>query len=67
MADLHNTVMGKKLIEHTFPEIVRQLERIADSMENNDSALQKSLESLIRQEPNDQQLGKLIRSLWQKI
>ena len=66
MADLHNTVMGKKLIEHTFPEIARQLERIADSMENNDSALLKSLKSLIEKEPNDQDLGKLIRSIWQK-
>ena len=66
MADLHNTVMGKKLIEHTFPEIAKQLERIADSMENNDSALLKSLKSLIEKEPNDQDLGKLIRSIWQK-
>ena len=64
MADLHNTVMGKKLIEHTFPEIVRQLERIANSMENNDSALLKSLKSLIEKESNDQELGKLIRSIW---
>lgn len=66
MADLHNTVMGKKLIEHTFPEIAYQLKRIADSMENNDSALLKSLKSLIEKEPNDQELGKLIRSIWQK-
>ena len=33
MAELHNTIMGKKLIEHTLPEIARQLERIADVLE----------------------------------
>ena len=33
MAELHNTVMGKRLIEHTLPEIARQLERIADVLE----------------------------------
>ena len=34
MAELHNTIMGKRLIEHTLPEIARQLSRIADSLEN---------------------------------
>jgi len=33
MAELHNTVMGKRLIEHTLPEIARQLERIANVLE----------------------------------
>ena len=66
MADLHNTVMGKRLIESTFPEIAHQLKRIADSMENKDTALQKSLKSVIEKEPNDQELGKLIRSIWNK-
>lgn len=33
MADLHETVMGRRLIEHTLPEIARQLERIANAME----------------------------------
>ena len=31
--ELHNTVMGRRLIEHTLPEIARQLERIADALE----------------------------------
>jgi len=35
MAELHNTVMGKRLIEHTLPEIARQLTRIADLLEEN--------------------------------
>lgn len=33
MAELHNTIMGKKLIEYTLPEIARQLERIGDLLE----------------------------------
>jgi hypothetical protein len=33
MPELHETIMGRKLIEHTLPEIARQLERIADAME----------------------------------
>lgn len=35
MAELHNTVMGKRLIEHTLPEIAKQLERIADLLEES--------------------------------
>lgn len=35
MAELHNTVMGKRLIEHTLPEIARQLTRIADLLEES--------------------------------
>jgi len=35
MAELHETLMGKRLIEHTLPEIARQLERIADLMEKS--------------------------------
>ena len=66
MADLHNTVMGKKLIEHTFPEIAHQLKRIADSMEDKNGSLKDSLINLVKQESNDQELGKLIRSIWQK-
>jgi len=34
MAELHETIMGRKLIEHTLPEIAKQLERIANHLEN---------------------------------
>lgn len=34
MAELHDTYMGRKLIEHTLPEIAKQLERIANHLEN---------------------------------
>lgn len=33
MAQLHETIMGRKLIEHTLPEILNQLKRIANSLE----------------------------------
>jgi len=33
MPELHETLMGRKLIEHTFPEIAKQLERIADALD----------------------------------
>ena len=31
--ELHNTIMGKRLIEGTLPDIAHQLKRIADSLE----------------------------------
>jgi hypothetical protein len=34
MSELHNTIMGRRLIEHDIPEIHTQLKRIADVMEN---------------------------------
>ena len=33
MAELHETRMGKTLIDSTFPKIAKELKRIADSME----------------------------------
>jgi len=33
MPELHETLMGKKLIEGTLPDIANQLKRIADTME----------------------------------
>ena len=35
MPELHQTIMGKRLIEHTLPEIARQLTRIADLLEED--------------------------------
>lgn len=39
MPELHETIMGRKLIEHTLPEIALQLKRVADAMENNNVEL----------------------------
>ena len=43
MAELHETRMGKTLIDHTFPKIAKQLERIADALE-----LKNQVDTLIR-------------------
>lgn len=39
MPELHETLMGRKLIEHTLPEIARQLARVADALEKQDKQL----------------------------
>ena len=36
MVELHNTLMGRKLIEHDIPEIARQLKRIADKLDKEE-------------------------------
>jgi hypothetical protein len=55
MAELHETLMGRKLIEHTLPEIADQLKRIADSLDHS------KVRELIKQFPNDADLGKHVR------
>lgn len=45
MQELHQTLMGHKLIEHDVPEIHQQLKRIADA-----------LESLVSKEDNQRKL-----------
>lgn len=39
MSQLHETLMGRKLIEHTLPDLARQLERIADTLEKKNAEL----------------------------
>lgn len=34
MPQLHETVMGQRLIQYTLPEIAEQLKRVADALEN---------------------------------
>jgi hypothetical protein len=67
MAELHNTLMGKKLIEHTLPEIARQLERIADALENNNkpNPMASSLNSFVKFYLDDADLGREIRKVCQ--
>jgi hypothetical protein len=68
MAQLHETLMGKKLIEGTLPEIALQLKRIADSLENKKDVdqINSAFQAFIKNYPNDEDLGKNIRQLWQK-
>ena len=64
MAELHETLMGRKLIEGVIPEIARQLERIADALESKEIRTENAVTNLITQFPNDQELGKQIRERW---
>jgi len=55
MSQLHETLMGKKLIEGTLPNIAYELKRIADALEK------KKIKELMELYPNDQELGKKVR------
>ena len=39
MPELHETIMGRRLIEHTLPEIATQLKRVADCLEKKEEPL----------------------------
>ncbi len=41
MAELHETRMGKTLIDSTFPKIAKQIERIANSLEYIENSIEK--------------------------
>lgn len=69
MADFHNTVMGKRFYEHQFPELIRNLERIATALEKEKEEEQvgrktSAFKSFINAYPNDADLGKKIREIW---
>lgn len=66
MPSLHDTHMGRKLIEGVIPDIAHQLERIAVALESKEVRTENALTNLINQFPNDQELGKQIRMRWQK-
>ena len=66
MPQLHETLMGRKLIEGTLPDIAHQLKRIADALEDKEIRTENALTNLITQFPNDMELGKQIRIRWQK-
>ena len=65
MAELHETLMGRKLIEGVIPDIAHQLKRIADALESKEIRTENAITNLINQYPNDQELGKEIRKRWQ--
>jgi len=66
MIELHNTLMGRKLIEHTLPDIALQLKRIANALQDKEIRTEIAITNLMTQYPNDQELGKQIRERWQK-
>jgi hypothetical protein len=58
--------MGRKLIEHTLPDIALQLKRIANALQDKEIRTEIAITNLMTQYPNDQELGKQIRERWQK-
>jgi len=66
MPELHETLLGRRLIEGTLPDIANQLKRIADALENKEIRTENALTNLITHFPNDMELGKEIRKRWQK-
>jgi hypothetical protein len=50
--------MGRKLIEGTLPNIAKQLERIADILD------QDKIRELIKLYPNDTELGRHVREYY---
>jgi hypothetical protein len=67
MAQLHETLMGKKLIEYTLPEIARQLERIADSLESKQpDQLKSAFKAYVNSGASDSEIVKQLKNIWQK-
>ena len=66
MPQLHETLMGKKLIEGTLPDIARQLERIADALEGKQQPDQvtSAFRSYLNSGENDQDILKKLREIW---
>jgi hypothetical protein len=67
MAELHETLMGRKLIESTLPDIAHQLERIADSLENKQpDQLKSAFTSFVNSGADDSQIVKQLKQIWEK-
>ena len=60
--------MGRKLIEGTLPDIARQLERIANLLENKDkyNQISTAFSVFVDSYPDDRELGKKIREIYGK-
>lgn len=61
MAELHETIMGRKLIEYTLPEIAEQLKRIADALEHG------KIRWFMDTYPNNQELGEKVREFYTRF
>lgn len=66
MPELHETLMGKKLIEHTLPEIARQLERIADALENKQKPDQvtSAFKAYVNSGAADSEIVNQLKKIW---
>ena len=66
MPELHETLMGRKLIEGTLPEIARQLERIADALEKRQTPEQvtSAFKAYANSDADDHDIVKQLREIW---
>jgi len=66
MPELHETLMGRKLIEGTLPNIAHQLQRIADALEKKSGEeISLDIYELVNHFSNDTDLGKQLRQICQ--
>jgi len=68
MPSLHDTLMGRKLIEGTLPEIARQLTRIADALESKQEPDQvtSAFKAYVNSGASDSEIVKQLKQIWQK-
>ena len=67
MAELHETLMGRKLIEGTLPDIAKQLERIADALEvkQTPTEIMSALKAFVNSGADDSEIVKQLKNLWE--
>ena len=64
---LHDTMMGKKLIEGTIPDIAHQLKRIADILESKQQdQVTSAFKAYVNSGASDSEIVKQLREIWQK-
>jgi len=67
MSELHETLMGRKLIEGTLPDIAHQLKRIADILESKQQdQVTSAFKAYVNSGATDSEIVKQLREIWQK-
>jgi len=67
MPELHDTLMGRKLIEGTLPDIAHQLKRIADALESKHQPDQvtSAFKAYVNSGASDSEIVKQLKQIWQ--
>ena len=67
MPELHETLLGKKLIEGTLPNIAKQLERIANALEKRQTPEQvtSAFKAYANSDAEDHDIVKQLRKIWE--
>ena len=64
---LHETFMGKKLIEGTLPDIAHQLKRIADALESRQQdQVTSAFKAYVNSGASDSEIVKQLKNIWEK-